>query len=118
MNGLRNTLVFRKTILSVSESTLAQSGIPISPFCILRTTTKKHGESGQPVCARVVQVRSAFEFVTLKGGTAGSSVAPNRFGRATGLYSIGSGLISTLKTANAPKKNCGGVKRIYLKRRD
>ena len=44
--------------------------------------TKKHEEFGQPVFARAVPVRSVFEFVTLKEGTAGSSVASNRSGRA------------------------------------
>jgi PAS domain-containing protein len=49
------------------------------------------------VFARAVPVRSVFEFE---------------------LYCIGSGLISTLKNANVRKRSCGGVKRIYLKRRD
>jgi hypothetical protein len=35
---------------------------------------KKHEEFGQPVFARAVPVRSVLEFVTLKEGTAGSSV--------------------------------------------
>ena len=63
-------------------------------------------------------VRAVFEFVTLKEATAGSSVASNRSGRAMELYCIGSGLILTLKNANVRKRSCGGVKRIYLKRRD
>src|SRR6476620_6468897 len=115
MNALRTTLASRKTILSVSESKLARSGIPISPCCI-RTTTKNHEEFGQPVFARAVPVRSLFEFVTLKERTVGFSVASNRSERAMELYCIGSGLISILKNANVRKRGCGGVKRIYLKR--
>src|SRR4030095_11470968 len=99
MNELRITSVFRRTILCVSESTLAQRGIPLSPFCI-RTTTKNYGESGQPVCARARLVRSVFEFVTLKEGIAGFSVSSNRSERAMERYSIGSASISTLKTGN------------------
>src|SRR5882724_6106033 len=99
MNELRITLVSRKTILCVLESKLALIGIPIS-LCYIRTTTKNHGESGQPVCARAVPVSSVFEFVTPKAGTAGSSVASNRSERAMERYSIGSASISTLKTGN------------------
>src|SRR6266496_4777154 len=117
MIELRITLVCRTTILSVSESTLALRGIPIFPCCI-RTTTKNRGGSGQPVCARVSPVKSVFEFVTLKEDTAGSSVSSNRSGQATELYCTGSGLILILKIANVRSRGWGGVKRIYLKRRD
>src|ERR1700747_2494348 len=108
MNETRTTSVFRKTILSVWESILAQRGIPISPFCI-RTTTNKHGESGQLVYARALPVRSLFEFVTLKEGTVGSYAASNRSGRPMELYATGSGLISILKNAK---------KRSYTLRRE
>src|SRR5712691_7712427 len=99
MNEVQITLVSQKTILSGTASILAQSGIPIYPFYIL-TTTKKHVESGQPVCAPAARVRSVFEFVTLKEGTAGISVAPNPSARAMERCSIGSASISTLKTGN------------------
>ncbi len=85
----RTTLVFRKIILCVSASTLAHSGTPIFPSCI-RTTAQKHKEIGRPVCARVRAVRGVFEFVTLKEAIAGSSVAPNRSGRAMEPYCSGS----------------------------
>jgi hypothetical protein len=84
--------------------------------CCIRTTTKKHEEFGQPVFEPAVPVRSVFEFVALKEGTAGFSVASDRSGRAMELYCIGSGLILTLKNASVRKRSCGGVKRIYLKR--
>jgi PAS domain-containing protein len=74
----------------VSASTLAHSGTPITRCCI-RTTTKKHAKSGQPVCARARPVRRVFEFVTRKVASAGSSVAPNRSGGAMELYCTGSG---------------------------
>jgi hypothetical protein len=99
MIELQITSVCQKTILSGSVLTLALAGIPISPYCI-RTTKKKHAESGQPVCARVVPVRWVFEFETWKEGTAGSSVAQNLSGRAMELCCIGSGLTSRLKNAN------------------
>jgi hypothetical protein len=84
MNELRITLVFRKTILSVSESTLAQRGIPIYPFCI-RRTTKKHGEFGQPVCARTVPLRSVFEFVMRALALAISLILRSRAAQITAL---------------------------------
>src|SRR6266568_6801373 len=99
MNEVRITLVCRKTILSGLASILAQIGIPIYPFYI-PTTTKRHVESGQPVCARVSPPKSVFEFVTLKEDTAGTSVGPNPSARAMERYSIGSASISTLKTGN------------------
>src|SRR5258705_2664134 len=99
MNEVRITLVSRKTILSGTASILAQSGIPLS-LCYILTTTKRHVESGQPVYAPAARVRSVFEFVTLKEGTAGISVGPNPSARATECYSIGSASISTLKTGN------------------
>src|SRR5258708_14906653 len=99
MNEVRITLVSRKTILSGTASILAQSGIPIS-FCYILTTTKRHVESGQPVCAPAAQVTSVFEFVMLKEGTAGISVGPSPCARAMERYSIGSASISTLKTGN------------------
>src|SRR6266446_5117906 len=99
MDEVRITLVCRKTILSGWASILAQIGIPIYPFYIL-TTTKRHVESGQPVCAPAARVRSVFEFVALKEGTAGISVAPNPSARAMERYSIGSASISTLQTGN------------------
>jgi len=81
MNGLRITLVFRKTIRSGTASILAPSGIPIS-LCYILTTTKSHVESGQPVYARAALVRLIFEFVTLKEGIGGFSVGPNPSGGA------------------------------------
>src|ERR1700722_13020613 len=99
MNDVRITLVSRKIILSVWESILAQSGIPMSPLCT-RMTTKKHGGTGQSVCARAVPARVHFEFGTLKEGIAGSSVVPDPFGRAMGRYCIGWALISISKNAN------------------
>ena len=65
MNDVQITLVSRKTILSVSVLTWAQSGIRISPFCI-RTTARSRVGHGQPAYARVAQATLAFEFVTLK----------------------------------------------------
>jgi hypothetical protein len=53
----------------------------ISRSCI--RTTRKARQTGQPVCARARPVSSVFEFVTLKEATTGSSLAPNRSGRAT-----------------------------------
>src|SRR5689334_21807509 len=99
MNEVRITLVSRKTILSGTASILAQSGIPIS-LCYILTTTKRHVESGQPVYARAARVRSVFEFVTLKEGTSGFSVARNPSGQAMERYCIGSASISKLKTGN------------------
>src|SRR6266542_1700049 len=99
MNEVRITLVSRKTILSGTASILAQSGIPIS-VCYILTTTKRHVESGQPVYAPASRLRSVFEFVTLKEGTAGISVGPNPSARARERYSIGSASISTLQSGN------------------
>src|SRR6266704_4294516 len=99
MNEVRIILVCRKTILSGLASILAQIGIPIYPFYIL-TTTKRHVESGQPVYAPAARVRSVFEFVALKEGTAGTSVGPNPSAGAMERYSIGSASISTLKIGN------------------
>src|SRR6266403_5351466 len=99
MNEVRITLVSRKTILSGTASILAQIGISIS-LCYILTTTKRHVESGQPVYAPGARVRSVFEFVTLKEGTAGISVGPNPSARAMERYSIGSASISILKTGN------------------
>src|ERR1700754_2361673 len=99
MNEVRIILVSRKTILSDSASIMAQSGIPISLSYIL-TTAKRHVESGQPFYAPAALVTSVFEFVTLKEGTAGTSVGPNPFARAMERYSIGSASISTLKIGN------------------
>src|ERR1700752_2701402 len=99
MNEVRITLVSRKTILSVRESILVQSGTPIS-HCYILTITKRHVESGHPVYGAAPRVMSVFEFVTLKEGTAGISVGPNRSARAMERYSIGSASISTLKIGN------------------
>src|SRR6266498_1478255 len=99
MNEVRITLVCRKTILSGTASILALSGIPIS-FCYILTTTKRHVEFGQPVYARAGRARSVFEFVMLKEGTAGTSIARNPSGQATELCCTGSASISTLKTGN------------------
>jgi PAS domain-containing protein len=56
-----------------------------------RTTKKNHAKPGQPVCARARPPSLVSEFVTLKEATAGSSVAPNRSGRAMEPYCSGSG---------------------------
>src|SRR6266404_8988144 len=99
MNEVRITLVSRKTILSGTASILAHSGMLIFR-CYILMTTKRHVESGQPVYAQAVRVRSVFEFATLKEGIAGISVARNPYAPATERYSIGSASISTLKTGN------------------
>ena len=90
MNALRTTFASRKNIPSVWESTLAQSGIPISPCCI-RTTTKKHEEFGQPVCARAVPVRSVFRVRNAEGGCRWflSRVEPLRASDGTLIYWVG-----------------------------
>src|SRR5258707_10013200 len=99
MNEVRITLASRKTILFGSGSTLAQRVILISPFYI-RTTMKRHVESGQSVYAPAAPARSVFEFVTPREDTAGFSVVQSRCARATEFYCIGSGSISTLKIGN------------------
>src|SRR6266496_634894 len=99
MNDVQITLVSRKTILSVSVLTWAQSGIPTFTLCI-PTTTMSHVGPGQPVYARVALATLAFAFVMLREDTAGFSVASNPCGQAMELYCIGSGSISILKSLN------------------
>jgi hypothetical protein len=71
-------------------STLACRGTPTS-LCCIPTTKKSHAKLGQLVCARAKPLSLVNEFVTLKEITVGSSVAPNRSGRAMEPYCSGSG---------------------------
>ena len=59
--------------------------------CCIRTTAKKHANTGQTVCARARAVSIVIESVTLKETTAGSSLAPNRSGQAMEPYCCGLG---------------------------
>src|SRR6266850_7160729 len=99
MKELQSTLVYRKTILSVSASILAQSGIITSLYCI-RTITKIHVMCGQLPYAQAAPLRGLFEFVTPKAGIDGSSVVRTPSGGATELYCIGSASTSTLMSEN------------------
>src|SRR6266404_8794812 len=99
MNELQSTLDYRKNILSVSASILAQSGIITSLYCI-RTITKIHVMCGQLPYAQAAPLRGLFEFVTPKAGIDGSSVVRTPSGMRTEPCCIGSGSISTLKIGN------------------
>src|SRR5467141_4719511 len=104
MNELQITLDYRETILSVSASILAQSGIITSLYCI-RTITKIHVMCGQLPYAQAAPLRGLFEFVTPKAGIDGSSVVPTLSGMRTEPFCIGLGLISTLKNGSGPSKS-------------
>jgi hypothetical protein len=71
----------------------------ISNFFI-PTITKRRGRFGQPVCARAVQARWVFAFVTPKESIAGFSVAPNPSEPAMELSSIGSGVNLDIEERN------------------
>src|ERR1700745_2458542 len=103
MNELQSTLGYRKTILSVSASIMAEGGIITSPCCI-QTITKIHVTCGQLPYAQAAPLRGLFEFVTQKAGIDGSSVARTPSGTRTETFSIGLGLISTSKNGSGPNK--------------
>src|ERR1700722_7712693 len=101
----RMTLEYLTNIPYVWASTLAQRGTN-GYRCYIRTTKKKHANTGQTVCAQARPVSLVIEFVADKETTAGSSLASNRSGQAMERCYCGLGRLWISKSSCARRRRC------------